>query len=712
MASKINPRTVERVFSALTAIAAALIGILTNWATATLPGLLERHPWVPWCGVCLLVVISVALGWRSHSRANGGVEATDAPTNEASLTELARTLVALELQSAADMFAVQTPSRQAFLLHLLAADNRPRAGELVHQLTIRHPGRANQLTATLDHELRDLLDTSLHTNTEPRRAPAESSMPANATNVQRMVVEETPPDELDPLRARHDLADVLRAAMEQGALSQQALATRSGVSRSSISRILHSRSVPSQEAVGRLCAALDLENTTRTQLHRLLEMASERPKTKTPGQDASEATVPPAAVSHPGVDEQRAWGSRRFDHTPMVIAAGIAIVLLAVIWLVIKAVGSSSDSTAADGDASCVSPQVPTTVLVYGIHQNQAAPELPAGEPCWLESALVNGGRLAAVSVDGTPAIVWDTTPAAGARTGPAKRDLVALTMSRAASTIRESRPDSPGSDLMQALKIAADLAHDSAGASRIVVFDSGLPDHGILDMTQPGLLAADPADVASALAGELSGLNLAGIEVDLYSFGYTASPQAPLTPAQIKAVVDLWTGLLTRAGAKVNVHPLPRTGKGPGTLFTTKTVLLPKRGALVVCSKEPQVFDDSSVLGFLPDSVQFRDPIAARSLLTPLADWLKANPGRTVTVTGTTASFGSSESRTAVGRARATSVAEVLTSLDVKRSRVAIESALQWPGFVSDKRTDGALDPALAARNRTVRITSTGPGC
>jgi outer membrane protein OmpA-like peptidoglycan-associated protein len=117
-------------------------------------------------------------------------------------------------------------------------------------------------------------------------------------------------------------------------------------------------------------------------------------------------------------------------------------------------------------------------------------------------------------------------------------------------------------------------------------------------------------------------------------------------------------------------------------------------------------VFDDTTALGFLPDSTELRDPQAAARTLAGLAQWLNADRNRHVAITGTCASAGSKAGRARLSRARARAIKSLLVHVEVHSNQVSTQG-LGYVADPPDRRADGTLDPARAAQNRAVSFTT-----
>lgn len=384
-------------------------------------------------------------------------------------------------------------------------------------------------------------------------------------------------------------------------------------------------------------------------------------------------------------------------------AAGLG----AVTSLVLLTGCGGAGGMAPAGSASAACTPADELILVVGVHQNVPAPNVPAELACDIESTIRAQHKVSVVTLEGQPRPVLSETFELRTANDAAMEDDIKRAASAVVTAVREAAATSDGADLTEALAVASDLdASDGTRNARIAVIDSGLSDRGPLNMTAPGMLGANPAEVAAYVSA--SGLlpDLAGQEIKLVGTGYSALPQQPLNAAQRANVDEILTASLSAAGASVTVVPVPRTGEGPDTSYVTATVTLPEDQTYELGGTQALVFDDTSPVGFQPDSTELRDPEAARATLTALADWLAADPTRTALITGTSASVGPPEGQVAISKERAEAVKTLLVELGVNADQITTVGA-GYTASPPDRLPDGTLDPAAAALNRSVRVTT-----
>ncbi|MDD0858247.1 OmpA family protein [Arthrobacter alpinus] len=230
------------------------------------------------------------------------------------------------------------------------------------------------------------------------------------------------------------------------------------------------------------------------------------------------------------------------------------------------------------------------------------------------------------------------------------------------------------------------------------------------MDLTVPALATATPAEVTAKLKAFKAIPNLAGRTVKWYGVGDQHGTQPALIPSQRQNYQDIYASILSDAGANASFHPgpvvttkaEPRSGKhGIRPVPTAPQVVVdfPKTGTTV--------FGNGSSLGFLPDSTGFRTPGAAAETGAQIAQWLVENPAGAITVTGTTASAGTTEARQELSLARAKAVCALAVSAGADPSRLhAAGAGNDFSGSVPDLLPDGTLDPVAAEANRTVILS------
>jgi outer membrane protein OmpA-like peptidoglycan-associated protein len=375
--------------------------------------------------------------------------------------------------------------------------------------------------------------------------------------------------------------------------------------------------------------------------------------------------------------------------------------------------------TTDDGAATLDPARADAVVIAAAATANTPSPRLSAQVRAVLGAAMSAGTSVSVVRVQGAPTVLGpDELPLrelGGTSAGNAAivRGNLALVEQAIAAP-----PQTDGADYVSALTTAADKAR-GLGARRplIVLIGSGLADTGALDLTAPGMLGADPAEVVEALGDVADPDRLAGVDVVLSGIGWTAPPQEPLSDLQRTAVRTLWTEVLTAMGARVFVDPEPFTHAAVATRRTVEPVVLPVATPPAVatpapvCEPREVVFDQTSSVSFVPDGTAFVDAVAAQTALADLAGLMIADHHVTASVRGTTADAGSPEGQRRLGLQRAQLVVDVLVRSGVPAERFTqvVGVGADFPEYVRpDRDARGVLLPGPAALNRSVRIALT----
>lgn len=340
-----------------------------------------------------------------------------------------------------------------------------------------------------------------------------------------------------------------------------------------------------------------------------------------------------------------------------------------------------------------------------------------AVQSCYVTDLLNRPSHLLVAVSDGTPTAVFDQRvpdlPSGRKRTETYQR--IAQELGAALAT----PADAAEADVLEAVARVSAGMRDDTGLRRIVIDDNLLQTTGALPL-QNGYLYADPADVVEQLRPYLDTTmpNLNGYEIILLSPGAAASPQ-PEPTAEVRArLITLWTAVFQSTGAKVTVDP--------GTTFADPPAVAAERPKVTVVPFDPPTPPapptrptaaatpaatcserlGSDRVAFVSDTADFLDPARARQVIADVARRIAGCAG-TVTLTGTTSSAGTEAGRRRVSTDRAHAVRAVLAAdLGVDPTTIrAVGVGMRFPGFVSDRKSDGALDAIKARANRLVII-------
>ena len=105
-------------------------------------------------------------------------------------------------------------------------------------------------------------------------------------------------------------------------------------------------------------------------------------------------------------------------------------------------------------------------------------------------------------------------------------------------------------------------------------------------------------------------------------------------------------------------------------------------------------VFNAASPVSFVANSAAFLAPAEASPALLPIARWLRADPRRRATITGTTMNYGSYPGQVHLSLARARATEKVLCAAGASPGQITVRG----PAATS-RGTSGRTRPPTAAR-------------
>lgn len=325
--------------------------------------------------------------------------------------------------------------------------------------------------------------------------------------------------------------------------------------------------------------------------------------------------------------------------------------------------------------------------------------------------ALASGPKLSLINVDGRPSLHRDGVFRSTAGNREALRDDQEQFLAGFDAAAASMRAVEPEVDVLAALEKGA-VAAGRPGPGTLVLVDSGLSTTGPLDVSQPGVLDAPADEVVAFLRAKQSLPDLTGITVFLIGIGEVARPQDELGFGAKKRLIERWTGI-ARAGGAACVTTIDVSRRGDPLDGVKPVKLVPVPPSVVYRPQGRTVLPDAGDVAFQLGQAVFRDPQAAREVLTPVAEQLRANPSYRLLVTGTTARWGSTQYQIDLATRRAQTVKQELVGLGADPARIETRGlGSYFREYVSDNGPGGVLLPGPAQQNRTVRIDPCTPAC
>jgi outer membrane protein OmpA-like peptidoglycan-associated protein len=364
---------------------------------------------------------------------------------------------------------------------------------------------------------------------------------------------------------------------------------------------------------------------------------------------------------------------------------------------------TAAGCTADQAPAECPTTPAPGVAIAVGARANTPAPVLAPELAELLETAIQNEQAITLVRVDGTPTIACVLRFHSDAENDVAHADDERRFRERLLAVVGAVRAREPGADPMAALAVAADAAGRNG---TVVLLDSGLQTLPPLDFTEPEflgqVLAADPATVAAKLRKDGALPDFTGQALTLTGIGYVADPQPRLDEGEKQGLVRLWRAIAESAGARsVVIVPAASTRDAVPAVPEVPVVELPSRENIAFgCDTTAQLHDTGPV-GFMPDSTDFADPVAAANALREYATWLAEDRSRRAELTGTIAHYGENKPDHGLALWRAQAVANELIRLGADEAQVRASGA----GWGPYPHSTAPADPRYDSRNRRVLI-------
>ncbi|MGY1914949.1 OmpA family protein [Blastococcus sp. SYSU DS0973] len=336
-------------------------------------------------------------------------------------------------------------------------------------------------------------------------------------------------------------------------------------------------------------------------------------------------------------------------------------------------------------------------------------PELAGAAASAVDMAVTQESYYSVVVADGAPYVAASGVLEVTGETVSAQEDQRAANRERIETATANAKARTPETDLLAALRVAADSIADQPGHHTIVVLDSGLSTTGALAFTQPDMLDAVPEEVADTLGDVQQLPALTGTSVIFAGLGDTAAPQVPLHRTQEARLAAIWAAVASEAGAsdvQVQAAAEPAGTSPPADLPAVTPVAVPPG---YQCSGNTMTITGGPFI-YWPDTPVFVDPGAAEDVLRPVAEQIKDRELEVI-LFGTAANLGTPEGQKQLSNDQAQAVANVFLRFGVPVEQLAVEGlGTEFPGYQPDRDAQGYLIPAAAAANRSLQLQFSGP--
>jgi len=345
--------------------------------------------------------------------------------------------------------------------------------------------------------------------------------------------------------------------------------------------------------------------------------------------------------------------------------------------------------------------------IVLGNHANAKALNLTGTEIVKeVSAATASYGFISIVRADGDPKLsdAWTISPPSTLGLPESKLKQISTQQAKeilaSLSTVKASSPEL---DTLKALNTAvrsfADAPENSA--RQILVLDSGLSTSGELNFIKSDFLNATPNAVVDHLNSRNAIPNFSGTTVTWIALGDVSAPQKELLPNQKENLKKIWTAIIEKTGGKaIFLDTLPSNNDNPASDYPkVSTIDFLSDDQTNIGNVDALVFRN---IQFIGDSAEYIDPKAADSILKPVADYIKATPGFSILIIGTTAGSNNKEFCVQLSLKRAEAVRSTLISLGAAENQIkTIGLGYSDPWHIPDTRDDGSLIESISSQNR-----------
>lgn len=321
-----------------------------------------------------------------------------------------------------------------------------------------------------------------------------------------------------------------------------------------------------------------------------------------------------------------------------------------------------------------------------------------------LYESFSSRGYVTVINLDGNPTEIGSMHAELDGINPAAQKRNVQSAVKQVTGELQNLKAISAESDLLTALKMAANILNSSSADKKIVVVaDNFLTTTGYMNMTD-NLLSKDIDStlVVQKLTENHYIPDFHDVsEVVVQNFGEVSAPQQNLTPNMQVKLTELWEEIITAAGSEMRKVSASLGNQNPEDFPLVSTVPIIEDEPLFAGSlsfTEP-LFISESQIGFLPDSAEIRDKQQALNTLTPVAQYMADHPSFRLLIAGCCAGDLNSDFGKSLSCQRAAAIRDILIGFGVDKSRLETVGTGSDNPWHQSGITD--LSSAFAEKNR-----------
>jgi outer membrane protein OmpA-like peptidoglycan-associated protein len=329
-----------------------------------------------------------------------------------------------------------------------------------------------------------------------------------------------------------------------------------------------------------------------------------------------------------------------------------------------------------------------------------------------LHSFVENGGNISFVVCDGKPTVKSDEDikKLDSSYSKGRKEKLWKETLNNIYEIADKVRPSCEQIDLLSSIDLAAKNIREKDGEKSIFIFASGICTEGILDMSHSVIDNIDVDKIVNTLKeSDIPKLN--DINIKFFSLGSVGGNQY-LSPTAKNKLQLLWDGILKKCSAKsVDFSDLPSKDKLYDNVPKVNIVESKKVESILVNNDTSIDLSSDNIYKyneffFKKNSDILKDENDSLQKSATLTDYLTNKPNIKITLIGTTAKDGSVEGCIELSKKRAQTIANLLITKGVDRSRITIYG-LGYNNCFHENEYDskGNFIEEIAQRNRSCYV-------
>lgn len=324
--------------------------------------------------------------------------------------------------------------------------------------------------------------------------------------------------------------------------------------------------------------------------------------------------------------------------------------------------------------------------------------------------AAMNEGKIAAVSLEGKPVVLASKNVESDPnnQTKGRMKQLANNAINELSASIQEFVPQSSELDIIESINLSIDslTASDAVGEKYLYILAPGLSTTGVLDMTSFNIFETNSKILVDRVAQyvrdmndiNIKWMNIADVNSDI---------QQNLDNTQINALKDFYTDLIISKGGTVEFLSDEGDYIVENESYPNVTpVIIPENK---VSTEGINYKLDDTQVRFEPNTATLIDKDAAYRAISEISQSI-IDSEQTVTLIGSTASWGTEKSCLSLAEGRCNKVKQILIEQGVDENKIHIKPIgrdSNSPLRVTDLDNDGNFIESEGKKNRFVLVTT-----